>query len=101
MVMVGWSLAPSWQADDAKQRVLARLITRMVGQNLDDPYIDQFPGYYIVPGLQGATLTCVAILKEGQESSASASHAASSTSSRTSPTSATKTTSKWPSDRAG
>jgi predicted Zn-dependent peptidase len=67
-VLVGWSLPPSWKQADGDYQVLARLITMMVAQNLDEPYIEQFPGCYIIPGLHATTLTCAAILKEGQES---------------------------------
>ncbi len=66
-VMVGWTLPPSWHADDALYDVVSRLMHEVIAKNLDEPRIERFPGCQVVSGLEATTLVCTALLSKGQE----------------------------------
>lgn len=70
-ILVSWSLPGSWRKEDPLHAVLARVIAAMVADpnHMDEPTIKRLAGCYVVPGLEAATLTCAAILKDGYEAS--------------------------------
>ena len=68
-VTVSWSLPGSWRKEDPLHAVLARVVTATIAAHMDEPTLKRFAGCFVVPGLEAATLTCFAILKEGYETS--------------------------------